>query len=403
MGCNICKQQLGNEEQQEIKANIKKPQEKINVNNNNNNINNDFHTNSNGLMNSNYYNNNFNSEKSPSINGLSSKFYDESSNNGKFKVTANFNNEVDSNFISHNNIYSNNSNSLNNNNNNNNNNGNNNNNNLISFSKENNNNNNNNNKNVFNNNNNNDNNNNKNNYNSNEKIIEFNSNNNNYDILSQNSNQINPKTNNNKEIIKSSIPIDIENNNNEKISTISYDPNLEPNDEFSRYIFHELNNIRQNPQNYIDLITKSESNILKDKKNRLIYKSKVKVALNKGLPSFEETINFLKNLQPMNRLYYLPKLTVDIPTTEEEIKDKNYLKVKVGEKIEEGINIKSYWRDIINDAETSFLLMIVDDTGMKPGMKRKNIFDSNMKFIGISSISINKYFACYIVFSDRDN
>jgi hypothetical protein len=385
MGCNICKQQLGNEEQQEIKANLKKPQEKINNNNNNN----DFHTNSNGLMNSNYYNNNFNSEKSPSINGLSSKFYDESSNNnnnnnnGKFKVTANFNNEVDSNFISHNNIYSNNSN---------NNNSNNNNNNLISFSKENN-------KNSFNNNNN---------YNSNEKIIDFNSNYNNYDILSQNSNQINPKNNNNnnnnnnKEIIKSSIPIEISENinNNEKIS---YDPNLEPNDEFSRYIFHELNNIRQNPQNYIDLITKSESNILKDKKNRLIYKSKVKVALNKGLPSFEETINFLKNLQPMNRLYYLPKLTVDIPTTEEEIKDKNYLKAKVGEKIEEGINIKSYWRDIINDAETSFLLMIVDDTGMKPGMKRKNIFDSNMKFIGISSISINKYFACYIVFSDRDN
>ena len=391
MGCNICKQQLGNEEQQEIKANLKKPQEKINNNNNNNN--NDFHTNSNGLMNSNYYNNNFNSEKSPSINGLSSKFYDESSNNnnnnnnnGKFKVTANFNNEVDSNFISHNNIYSNNSNNNNNNSNNNNN--------LISFSKENN-------KNSFNNNNNN-------NYNSNEKIIDFNSNYNNYDILSQNSNQINPKNNNNnnnnnnKEIIKSSIPIEISENinNNEKIS---YDPNLEPNDEFSRYIFHELNNIRQNPQNYIDLITKSESNILKDKKNRLIYKSKVKVALNKGLPSFEETINFLKNLQPMNRLYYLPKLTVDIPTTEEEIKDKNYLKAKVGEKIEEGINIKSYWRDIINDAETSFLLMIVDDTGMKPGMKRKNIFDSNMKFIGISSISINKYFACYIVFSDRDN
>ena len=389
MGCNICKQQLGNEEQQEIKANLKKPQEKINNNNNNN----DFHTNSNGLMNSNYYNNNFNSEKSPSINGLSSKFYDESSNNnnnnnnnGKFKVTANFNNEVDSNFISHNNIYSNNSNNNNNNSNNNNN--------LISFSKENN-------KNSFNNNNNN-------NYNSNEKIIDFNSNYNNYDILSQNSNQINPKNNNNnnnnnnKEIIKSSIPIEISENinNNEKIS---YDPNLEPNDEFSRYIFHELNNIRQNPQNYIDLITKSESNILKDKKNRLIYKSKVKVALNKGLPSFEETINFLKNLQPMNRLYYLPKLTVDIPTTEEEIKDKNYLKAKVGEKIEEGINIKSYWRDIINDAETSFLLMIVDDTGMKPGMKRKNIFDSNMKFIGISSISINKYFACYIVFSDRDN
>ena len=68
--------------------------------------------------------------------------------------------------------------------------------------------------------------------------------------------------------------------------------------------------------------------------------------------------------------------------------------------ISEGIPIKSYWRDIINDPETSFLMMIVDDTGKKSGMKRNDILDPNMKYIGICSKSIGKYFICFLTFSD---
>ena len=64
-----------------------------------------------------------------------------------------------------------------------------------------------------------------------------------------------------------------------------------------------------------------------------------------------------------------------------------------------GIAIKSYWRDVINDPEISFLLMIVDDNGVKSGMRRKDLLNPRMKFIGISSVEIKKNFVCYITLS----
>ena len=67
--------------------------------------------------------------------------------------------------------------------------------------------------------------------------------------------------------------------------------------------------------------------------------------------------------------------------------------------VNSGINIKSFWRDVINDPEISFLLMIVDDNGPKSGMRRKDILNPEMKYIGISSVEINKSFVCYITLS----
>ena len=67
--------------------------------------------------------------------------------------------------------------------------------------------------------------------------------------------------------------------------------------------------------------------------------------------------------------------------------------------VNEGINIKSYWRDIIKDPEISFLLMIVDDHGSRRGRKRKDILNPKMKYIGISSTEINGNFVCYLTLS----
>ena len=46
--------------------------------------------------------------------------------------------------------------------------------------------------------------------------------------------------------------------------------------------------------------------------------------------------------------------------------------------------------------------MIVDDNGGK-GQKRKEIFNPNIKYIGISSIRISKSFICYFTFSEDIN
>ena len=173
-----------------------------------------------------------------------------------------------------------------------------------------------------------------------------------------------------------------------------------PIDEFSQYIFTYINKIRENPQSFIDDIEKAKFYIEYNSSNKLIYKKNIKVALSQGLPAFEETISILKIVKPMNKLIFEPKLMVKLPQNEEELLDKNFFKLEIKKMKEKGIPIKSYWRDIIKEPETSFLMMIVDDTGIKAGLKRKDILDPNMKYVGICSRTIGKYFICFVTFSD---
>ena len=182
------------------------------------------------------------------------------------------------------------------------------------------------------------------------------------------------------------------NNNINSFSTI-------PLDNYSRYLLEQINRIRLDPQSFIGVIEDALSNIIKDKFGRIVYNGKIKIALAQGETSFKEAIDYLKKIDSMEPLKYLPQLTVIPPQNEYEIEDKDDLSRKVIDMINSGINVKSYWRDVIKDPQISFLLMIVDDNGVKSGMKRKDILNPNMKFIGISSAEINRNFACYITLS----
>ena len=173
-----------------------------------------------------------------------------------------------------------------------------------------------------------------------------------------------------------------------------------PMDDFSQYIFDHINKIREDPQSFINNIEEAKTFILYNKSKKLIYKKNVKVALSEGIPAFQEAISILKICKPMNKLIFEPKLMVKLPDNEDDIINKEYFKSEIKKMKSKGIPIKSYWRDIINEPETSFLMMIVDDTGMKSGMKRNDILDPNMKYIGICSKSIGKYFICFLTFSD---
>ena len=173
-----------------------------------------------------------------------------------------------------------------------------------------------------------------------------------------------------------------------------------PMDDFSQYIFDHINKIREDPQSFINNIEEAKTFILYNKSKKLIYKKNVKVALSEGIPAFQEAISILKICKPMNKLIFEPKLMVKLPDNEDDIINKEYFKFEIKKMKSKGIPIKSYWRDIINEPETSFLMMIVDDTGMKSGMKRNDILDPDMKYIGICSKSIGKYFICFLTFSD---
>ena len=169
-----------------------------------------------------------------------------------------------------------------------------------------------------------------------------------------------------------------------------------PSDEFSKYIFDQINLLRENPSSFIELIQNSKSNITIDQKNRLIYKTKVKVALDKGIKAFEEAKLILSNTKPMEKLKFNYNMKLKLPKKEVNIKSYNYLKNQILIKADNGINIKSYWKEVISEPETCFILMIVDDNGKKAGYKRRSILNPEYKYIGISSKMINNNFICYI-------
>ena len=180
------------------------------------------------------------------------------------------------------------------------------------------------------------------------------------------------------------------------------DPSMQPSDNFSKALFSQINKIRSNPQSYINFIENSKKNIMTDKKGRLIYNGTIKIALTRGEQAFDEAIDFLKKSKSMEQLVFNPYLTVEMPKTANEIKYKNDLRYKVEKMINKGIIIKSFWRDVIRDPEISFLMMMVDDTGEMSGMRRKDLLDPNMKYIGINAVEINGSFVCYITLCPKE-
>ncbi len=173
----------------------------------------------------------------------------------------------------------------------------------------------------------------------------------------------------------------------------------EPKDNYSKYLLEQINKIRTDPQSFIGVIEDGKANIKKDKYGRLIFDGKMKVGLSEGESAFNKTIQYLKSINPMEPLEFDQNLVVPPPINEHDIKNKDDLKIKIFNMMENGIVIRSYWRDVVRDPEISFLLMIVDDNGIKSGMKRKDILNPTIKYIGISSAEINRQFVCYVALS----
>ena len=99
----------------------------------------------------------------------------------------------------------------------------------------------------------------------------------------------------------------------------------------------------------------------------------------------------------MKKLKYNPDFLIELPTNELDVKSKEYLTDQVKLKLDAGIDVKSFWKDIVRDAESCFILTIVDDSGKNAGNKRNDILNPENKYIGITTVRIGKSFACYFV------
>ena len=101
----------------------------------------------------------------------------------------------------------------------------------------------------------------------------------------------------------------------------------------------------------------------------------------------------------MNKITFNKNIVVELPKNEEEIENLEFLQQKVNDIEKNGNNILSYWREKITDPEIAFIIMTVDDNPIETGLKRKDLLNPNIKYIGNNSININNNFACYITLS----
>ncbi len=174
-------------------------------------------------------------------------------------------------------------------------------------------------------------------------------------------------------------------------------------DDYPQRILELINKVRQDPNAYADIIEDSIKNIYEnnneadDKKAKIVYKNRVKVALSRGTPAFKEAANELRTLKPMGSLELKKEICVPLPENEIQLNDSNFLReqVKVVRK-KEKINV--FFKDTVKIPDVSFLLMIVDDN-KNAGKKRKAVLNPEFKYIGVNSKFIGKNFVAYFSFS----
>ena len=198
-----------------------------------------------------------------------------------------------------------------------------------------------------------------------------------------------------------------DNENDNDFNENEMNNNLEKNIKYSDYpqkMLDLINQIRANPVSYADVIEECIQNITEEQdkidetKTRIIYKKKVKVALNRGEIAFKDAAEELRNMEPLPPLELKNDICVPLPEEEAEIKDSSYLREQV-KIIREKTNIDVFFKDLIKIPEVSALLMIVDDSEKNPGKKRQAVLNPEFKYIGISSKFIGKTFIAYFAFS----
>lgn len=183
--------------------------------------------------------------------------------------------------------------------------------------------------------------------------------------------------------------------------------NEEKNAKYAEYpdkMIEIINKIRENPNAYADFIEDSIKYIIEipdkddETKTKLIFKKKVKVALNRGEVAFHEAAEILRNMEPLPPLEFNGNICIPLPQNEEELKDPNYLKDQV-KALKENNNIDLYFKDLVKLPDVSALLMVVDDNAKNTGRKRNAILNKDFKYIGISSKFVGKTFIAYFTFS----
>jgi hypothetical protein len=171
----------------------------------------------------------------------------------------------------------------------------------------------------------------------------------------------------------------------------------ETTNRFNSRVLDLINKIRRDPPSYANTILENIQYITNEN-NKLIFKKKVKVLLNKGEVAFRNAAEDLKKMGPMNDLTMKNEIAIPLPLSQEEIYDDALLINQVNI-IRQNYNINVYFKNMIKNPEIAVLLLIVDDSANSPGAKRRAILNPHFRKIGINSKFINTTFISFFSFS----
>ena len=182
-------------------------------------------------------------------------------------------------------------------------------------------------------------------------------------------------------------------------------------------LYEIINKIRANPKCFIDKIKSYKDKIIKkDYQFLLPIAKEIFITLNRGPKAFDEAIEFLNKIEPMNSLIIKNELKINIEDNINENFDEmtftsfSFLekiiksKKKELEKNKKKFKIEGFHYDKSTDnAEISAILQIVDDN-MGDYSRRKNLLNPNITYIGISVVNIKESVFCYyMLFANTKN
>ncbi len=168
-------------------------------------------------------------------------------------------------------------------------------------------------------------------------------------------------------------------------------------------LFQEHNNLRKNPQSYIEKLTKNE-NYYKDKIFR--HPNEIPIETYEGAEGIKNTIEFLKNQKPVKELIYSESLSKSALDHANDIG-------KQGLHNHEGSNgsllsdrIEKYteWDGAIaeslqfcyKNAENIILSLLIDD-GSSEKHQRENLFSEEFQYIGIGCAKHKTFKLCTVI------
>ena len=157
--------------------------------------------------------------------------------------------------------------------------------------------------------------------------------------------------------------------NNNSMNEIKKESNYLTKNIFNKRVFEIINKIRMNPIAYSQFIVENIKNIsienceetnektgMKEVKQVIIFKKKVKVKLFKGEDEFIEAAKLLTKMPPMEPLQFNEDIIIPIPDSFEVMNDIDFIKNKI---IKSNVNV--FFKTNIKNPELAALLMIVDD------------------------------------------